>query len=403
MKNVYIFLLGMLFYSLTATAQTKIVAIGSSTVSGEGASVPDSAWINRLNAYYSDLGISVTIVNLGYPQTTTFNGMPSSYLPPSRNLSPDTPFYGHNITYVWQYHPDIVIIAYPSNDIVLGFTVPQFLANLRTIRDSVQAQGKIAWVATTQPRNDIPTNERQQQLEAKDSILSEFAGHVFNFWDPLADPTTLGFKAGLTNDAIHPDDAGHALLFQAVKNANIINTTPLPINIVSFAAVEQSTRVLLSWTTAGEETGSFIIQRSGDGAAFSDIGQAAAVPSSSSYSWTDVSPVGGRAWYRLHFTGKEDFYSPVVTLGPEKGKLSIDKVYSPDGKDQLIVELNTGGSPSVQLSVFSAGGIPVIQTPRLTDASSTKTLDISRLAAGQYFIRLSDASGHFVTTAFSKF
>src|SRR6185312_11992550 len=98
----------------------------------------------------------------------------------------------------------VVIIGYPSNDIAFGFTLTQYLANLRTIYDSVLAAGKVAYVTTTQPRDDIAPALRQLALQGRDSILSEFPQRSLNFWDPVADPTTLGILTQYEfGDGIH--------------------------------------------------------------------------------------------------------------------------------------------------------------------------------------------------------
>ena len=393
--------------SHTSFAQ-KIVAIGSSTVSGEGASPSADAWINLLNTYLNSLGLSVTITNLGASLTTTFNGLPSSYAPPTNAnpLPPDQPFLNHNITYALSLNPDIVLIAYPSNDFVLGFTMTRFLANLRTIYDSVLAQGKIAFVSTSQPRSDQPTAIRLLLQTAKDSVLAEFPGHALDFWTPLADPLTLGFKTGLTDDAIHPNNAGHQLLFQAVRDANIIPIAPLPIKLTGFAAVFQDKKVHLQWKSS-DQTGAVIfeVQRSGDGLLFDDRWQEQTNEASSptDHSWTDDSPLPGRSFYRIKITGQgSTTWSGIVSILNTSGGWKIGKLYPVNGS-LWDLEVLTGKGGNVMTHLVDANGRSVLQqTIYVNPPSAIVPIDLSGLAAGEYFLQLSTPDGSRSTRVIQK-
>ncbi len=396
-----------LFMSHISFAQ-KIVAIGSSTVSGEGASPRDSAWLNLLNSYLSSLGLSITITNLGQSGTTTFNGLPSSYATPS-NANPlpdDVPFLNHNITYALSLNPDIVLIAYPSNDFVLGFTMTQFLANLRTIYDSVLALGKIAFVSTSQPRNDQPTPVRLLLQTAKDSVLAEFPGHALDFWTPLADPVTLGFKTGLTDDAIHPNDAGHQLLFQVARDANIIPFAPLAIKLTGFTAVLRDQQVLLQWRCA-DQTGPvlFGVQRSSDGLVFDDRWQEQNIGTGSTadLSWTDDSPLPGRSFYRIKFSEQgSTAYSGIVSIFNTPGGWKIGKLYPVNGSLwNLEVLTGKGGNVTAQL-VDGSGRSLFHRIHYVNPPSAMIPVDLSGLTAGEYFLQLSTPDGGISTRAIQK-
>lgn len=382
-----------------ASFAQKIVAIGSSTVSGEGASPRDNAWLNLLNNYLNSLGLSVTLINLGASGTTTFNGLPSSFATPS-NANPlptDQPFLNHNITYALSLDPDIVLIAYPSNDLVLNFTMTQYLANLRTIYDSVRAQGKIAFVSTSQPRNDQPNPIRLLLQTAKDSILAEFAGHVLDFWTPLADPVTLGFKGGLTDDAIHPNNAGHLLLFQTIRDANIIPLVPLPIKLISFTAVLQDQKVRLKWTSSDHNGAAiFEVQRSVDGLVFDDRWQepGGATTSTADYSWTDDSPVSGRSFYRIKLTEQgSTAYSGIISIVNASDGWKIGKLYPINGS-LWNAEVLTGKGGNVLLRLIDGNGRSILhRTTYVNPPSTIVPVDLSGLAAGEYFLQLSAPDG----------
>lgn len=204
----------------------SIGVIGSSTAAGQGPSSPDSAWVNRLSKYLKDRHLIDTIYNLALGAQTTYTGMPTSYIPTGR----PSPNPGANITRAISLGSNVVVVAYPSNDFVLGYSMTEYLSNLRTIYDSAVKAGKRCFITTTQPRNDVGPGIRQMFIEGKDSILAEFGPFAINFYDPVADPVTLGILPQYsTSDGIHLNDAAHALLFQAAVATNLLNIAPLAI------------------------------------------------------------------------------------------------------------------------------------------------------------------------------
>src|SRR6185312_11677798 len=114
--------------------------IGSSTAAGEGSTTFDSSWVAITTRYYKGLHQLTNTVDIAVSGTTTWNGMPSSFVPPTTgNPAPLPVDPNHNVTKILQLGSSVVIIGYPSNDIAFGFTLTQYLANLRTIYDSVLA------------------------------------------------------------------------------------------------------------------------------------------------------------------------------------------------------------------------------------------------------------------------
>ncbi|HWB92034.1 MAG TPA: GDSL-type esterase/lipase family protein [Puia sp.] len=402
-----VFLAGLIM-PLALCAQT-IVGIGSSTISGEGAD-PGQSWLDLLQAYYTQSGLTVNIVNLGLSKSSSFNGMPSSYetpLMPGDPFDPSTPLYDHNITYAWNYHPDVVIIAYPSNDVVYGFTVAQWLSNLRTINDSVIAVGKSAWIATSQPRNDQPMSIRLLLKEARDSILAEFPGRALNFYDQLVDPATLGIQTSLTNDGIHPNDAGHALLFQVAKTANILNPTPLALSITGFGGSWNNGGIDLHWQITG--TGllsASSVERSGDGMHFNELWQESSLDQDlGNYSYTDQHPLSGNNFYRVKLNEQGAIsYSPIISIGNPVRGWSIGELYSTGDGSQWNVVVNSADGGKVSLRIVDAGGKMILGQQAMMPASSQQfSLDLSPLAAGQYFLEVWTNRGRIATRAIQRF
>src|SRR5690348_6466482 len=114
---------------LLTTAQTKyrVVVLGSSTAYGVGATVPDSSWVGRTKIYYKSTHQLDTLINLAVPGSFSDSGV--KLLPTALS-----------------YNPDIVLVSFPSNDIVAGLGVPLYMSNLRKMYNTVTAAGKRCFI-----------------------------------------------------------------------------------------------------------------------------------------------------------------------------------------------------------------------------------------------------------------
>ncbi len=315
--------------SFASTGQTKhvIAIMGSSSAQGIGACPIDSSWVNLIKAYFQHQGLIDTIYNIAFGGTTTYAGMPLGFNQPTgRPVLPDTPY---SITTALSYNPDLVIVAYASNDAATGYHVNETMANLRTIYQTVIDAGKICYITTTQPRN-LPLIQQELLKEDRDSVLMEFPVFSLNFYNALvaADSLTPNpiYNSG---DGIHPNNAGHQLLFQVVRDSNILSSfIPLALTLDAFTARPEQQDVLLQWTALAAGPALFVIQRSRDGITFADLGQdngpgvsqhnGSATSSGTEYSWKDMGPLPGRSYYRLKTddAGAVTFSSVALRLAP---------------------------------------------------------------------------------------
>jgi hypothetical protein len=87
----------------------------------------------------------------------------------------------------------------------------------------------------------------------------------------------------------------------AVGSTTLSN--PLPITLLDFNAIVETSQVVLQWRTASEINSSyFAVQRSANGAEFETIGQVDAAQFSQSvlrYTYVDEHPLAGKSYYRL--------------------------------------------------------------------------------------------------------
>jgi lysophospholipase L1-like esterase len=223
------FLIVLFFFSFhLLQAQVKIVVLGSSTAFGDGASIKDSAWVNRYKKYVQDINPLNEVINLAKGGYTTYHILPSG----SYTTGKPNPDVNRNITKALSYEPDAIIINLPSNDAAALYPVQDQLKNYDLVLSKADSAGVPVWVATTQPRNMAFPNQINLVV-MRDSTISRFGEMAIDFWTELADSATVGsinddYDSG---DGVHLNDAGHRLLFERVIEKNIVNVDSSSLNI----------------------------------------------------------------------------------------------------------------------------------------------------------------------------
>lgn len=249
------FLLGC----LAAHAQKKTIAvIGSSTAEGYGLpdingdpylntttndadGTPVNSWVNRLRRYYDGLNLINAIDNFGIYGEDCYQGMPTGYAP--RNSSRPFPDENNNVTKALSVNPDIVLVNFPSNNYDI-YSVREVMRRLRTIYTTITANGHtVCYITTTQPRTEFDATGRLKLKTLRDSILLAFPGHAIDFYSGIVDsaqetspgvpnPNYLGILLPLgQGDDVHLNEAGHAVLYNAVLARNIIPIVALPLSV----------------------------------------------------------------------------------------------------------------------------------------------------------------------------
>ena len=211
----------VLIIAYQAFSQTKTYSvIGSSTAAGTGASVPDSNWVNRLTHYYQGLGLTINANNFAVGGRNCYQGMPSSYIPPANR---DYPQPG-NVTDAMTVHPDVVLVCYPTNNYNF-YSINEIMFCLQTMKDSVNALGKICYITSSQPRQDgsFPDLATRTKLKViRDSIMNRFGNYAIDFFTDVAVPDSFTIRPEYSaGDGIHLNDAGHRVLFRQVRNKDI--------------------------------------------------------------------------------------------------------------------------------------------------------------------------------------
>jgi len=172
--------------------------------------------------------------------------------------------------------------------------------------------------------------------------------------------------------------------------ALVVNTSPLPVQLVGFTGVVQGKRVQLSWQTASEfHSAFFAVEASADGRQYHQLGQVAAAGASTQqqqYSFTDLAAPAGVRYYRLRQVDSDgtSSYSPVVTV--QTGALPV-QVFPNPATDQLTVQLPALGQAT--LSLLAADG-RLLWQQHVAATSAQQQVAVPGLAAlpaGLYLLR----------------
>ncbi|MEI6347739.1 MAG: YDG domain-containing protein [Bacteroidota bacterium] len=179
------------------------------------------------------------------------------------------------------------------------------------------------------------------------------------------------------------------------------NTTPLPIDLISFDAKCVNNQVALNWSTASEVNNDFFsIERSKDVLNWDLVEKIHGAGNSNhliNYSSKDVETTGGTSYYRLKqtdFDGKTVTYSPVtVTCADNSTQTSVSYFPNPF-TSEVKVEVKNSTSETATVTIYDIFGTKVYTRVLNIDELGDKSiiLNLSDLAAGVYGVEFRSAT-----------
>jgi GDSL-like Lipase/Acylhydrolase family len=390
-------------------AQKKIVVMGSSTAAGSNASTYDNAWAGRLQLHFrknTTDGLDTTVHNIAYWGYTTYHAMPTGFVPPAGRPAPDV---NYNVTRALTFNPDVVILNFPSNDIVFGYAKKEMMDNLRAMRNIITATGAKCYITTCQPRNDQAFPVRLSLRETVDSINLNFGYFAVDFWSDLV---TNDGQYLLRPEVIfggpldyHINDLGHQLVFQrTIAKALFSNQAPLPLRLITFSAAMKNNTVVVKWDIEEQEPNTqFELQRSTDSRNFETIAsmEYKDAVSKAEYFKTDFYPLAGRSFYRLKIIEPgRTFYSALASVETKLKPFHIQRLYA-DASDRLVVDVYAASGKTINLIIVNAAGAVMLQRKEnLTLPYSKILLPVKGLEKGQYFLRIQADDGQTAVKAF---
>jgi hypothetical protein len=176
----------------------------------------------------------------------------------------------------------------------------------------------------------------------------------------------------------------------------------LPLHLISFTASKNKNIVTLNWQTAEEiNTSHFNIQRSTDGANFSNVGNVTAKGTGGqSYGFADNidNLKADKVYYRLQLMDKDGKYSfsKIIPLALDLFARNI-KTYPNPVKDQLYILLNAQNAGKATICISDASG-KVIHSETVSTTATAMNVNVSRLAKGIYYVQLITDKGVQRTT-----
>ncbi len=174
----------------------------------------------------------------------------------------------------------------------------------------------------------------------------------------------------------------------STSTADVVVDVILPVTYLHFDAEKEQESVLLTWATATElNNDRFVIERSADGSIFEPIGTVAGKGNSItifSYSFTDLSPLKGKSYYRLaQYDFDQSFeYSEVKTIN-YSADYSFTIAPNPfEDKTTLVAS-----SPlSFTLKIFSLQGV-LMEEKEYNEGNNSQEIG-KNLPPGLYLITL---------------
>ncbi len=173
--------------------------------------------------------------------------------------------------------------------------------------------------------------------------------------------------------------------------------SPLPIDLISFGAKQNSSGVQLIWTTATEINNSyFTLERSSNGTTYSEIGSVRGAGNSTfslNYSYTDFSPLSGVSYYRLKqtdFDGKNETFKPIAINFKKSNQNSIDvEVLKNPFSDNIKLSITTQLKGESEIVIYNLSGNVVYNSNQFLSENNEINIDgLSELTSGIYFLRI---------------
>ncbi|MCX6216340.1 SGNH/GDSL hydrolase family protein [Spirosoma sp.] len=191
-------------------ATATIVIIGSSTAAGWGASDYKYSWAGRLTQQLANS----RVVNLAKGGYTSYQLLPTNATHPANRPEPDTL---RNLNAALKEKPTTLILSISSNDLIIGCSVEEIIANFNTIRSKALAAGVAHVIITTPLPRNYSAEVTANLLLQRDQVMKTYGSSAVNIFDPLANTQHLTKPELLSEDGIHPNDTGHEVIFKIIS------------------------------------------------------------------------------------------------------------------------------------------------------------------------------------------
>ena len=191
-------------------------------------------------------------------------------------------------------------------------------------------------------------------------------------------PDTKNFPIGM---------GGNGLSIPVTASSCLYPTT-LPILLKDFYGTVETASNKINWITTNEiNTSYYFIERSADGNDFKAIGKLDAKGNLSStirYQFIDESPLQ-LGFYRLLSVDKDGTTTSSKTISLARKDISEIKIYPTIAKD-IITVVSPNISFKGNVKVYNLLGVEMLKTSVNIESGATKSINISQLSKGIYFV-----------------
>lgn len=180
----------------------------------------------------------------------------------------------------------------------------------------------------------------------------------------------------------------------------------LPIKLQYFSAVEKNNKVVVNWKASSENLMEYFeIERSTDGVQFDKLETIKVNGFGTyNYSFTDVTPVNGRGFYRLKLINIDGrfTYSDIVNVKLALKDVYLNLLYPKVASSEINLLITANKNADAVLQIVNVQGAVVKKIAfNLTAGSNKIPIDVNSFPAGNYFIRI-HINGDLFTERFIK-
>ena len=185
----------------------------------------------------------------------------------------------------------------------------------------------------------------------------------------------------------------------------------LPVRLISFTAEKSSAgKNLLKWVSAGESNiDKYQIQHSSNGSTFTDMPGATIdgrnLATNTYYNFTDNNPFDKVNFYRLKIIEKTNLvtYSTIAVVNNNKNRSEASITIFPNPTvNYLNIQTKTGQKGKADVMISSANGQIVYRRDYTIASESILYVDVQKLSAGSYFVKIKTPDGEITNLPFIK-
>jgi len=191
-----------------------VVVLGSSTAAGTGANPIDSSWVNKFRKNLQLLDSSYRVMNLAVGGYTTYDVMPTGFVPPSGRPLPKQ---YNNVSYGLTFNPVMLLVNLPSNDAANYYPITEQIRNYDTLISLALRNNIDIFITSPQPRNFTNSTQMNLLLAMVDSSFTRYSNVVVDFWNGLSQTNGYIKPEYNSGDGIHLNNAGHQVLFERMS------------------------------------------------------------------------------------------------------------------------------------------------------------------------------------------